>query len=280
MNLAGWVERNGRAFPERPGISLGTHVHASFCGWARTIRVLGGNLRDRLRLRPGDRAAIVMTNRPEYLEALFGALHAGLTAVPMNAKLHRNEFEYMLGHSGSRVAFVSPDLAETMAPLADTVDGLERVIVTGSAEWRQLLSGEGAPIVPRAPDDPAWLFYTSGTTGRPKGATLTHRNLLMCSLSYHADIDFLGPEDCSLHAAPLSHGSGLYAFPHIAKAANSIVPESHGFDPAEIVDLLRHWRGMSFFAAPTMLTRLIASPAFASADHRNLKCITYGGAPM
>src|SRR5689334_18593347 len=108
MNLAAWVERNGRVFPGRPAISLGTAVHADFRGWARTVRVLAGNLRERLGLRPGERAAIVMTNRPEYLEALFAAFHAGLVAVPMNAKLHRNEFEYMLGHSGSRVAFVSP----------------------------------------------------------------------------------------------------------------------------------------------------------------------------
>jgi len=109
---------------------------------------------------------------------------------------------------------------------------------------------------------------------------LTLRNLLMASLSYFADVDWVSPRDTKLHAAPLSHGSGLYALPHIAKGANNLIPESGHFDPAEIAGLLRHWHGVSFFAAPTMVTRLIASAEFAGADHGNLKTIVYGGGPM
>ena len=280
MNVAAWLEKCGRSHASRPAIARGDAVHLSFAAWAARVRRIAGHLRGTLGCRPGDRVAIAMTNCPEFLEAEFAIWHAGLVAVPINAKLHRSEFAYIIGHSGARIAFASPDLAETVAPLVDSIAGLECVVVVGSAEWRRLGDGEGIDLVAARPDDPAWLFYTSGTTGRPKGAVLTHRNLLMCALSYYADIDAVAPRDGVLHAAPLSHGAGCYGLPHIARGAVSIIPESGHFDPAEIAWLLRRWQGVSFFAAPTMVTRLIDSPVFAAADHAALKTIIYGGGPM
>jgi long-chain acyl-CoA synthetase len=280
MNVAAWVERNGRVFADRPGISVGTRVHTTYGEWAARVRSLAGALAALPGMVPGERVALAMTNRAEYLEALFAIWHAGLFAVPINAKLHREEFRYILGHSGARLAFVSPDLAETINPLQSDLPDLAGVVLTGEAEWQRMAGHDGVDLIPRAPNDPAWLFYTSGTTGRPKGAVLTHRNLLMASLSYFADVDPVSPRDTLLHPAPLSHGSGLYALPHIAKGANNVIPEGGHFDPAEIGELLRQWPGVSFFAAPTMVTRLIASPEFAAADHANLKTIVYGGGPM
>jgi long-chain acyl-CoA synthetase len=224
MNVATWVQRNGRAFSDRPGISVGRHVHATYGEWAVRARSIAGALAALPGMAPGERVALAMTNRAEYLEALFAIWHAGLFAVPINAKLHREEFRYILGHSGARIAFVSPDLAETVVPLQDDLPDLGHVVVTGDGEWRRMAGHDGIDLVPRAPDDPAWLFYTSGTTGRPKGAVLTHRSLLMASLSYFADVDWVSPRDAILHAAPLSHGSGLYALPHIAKGANNVIP--------------------------------------------------------
>ncbi|HYC13220.1 MAG TPA: AMP-binding protein, partial [Stellaceae bacterium] len=280
MNIASWIERNGRAFPGLPGISVGTRVHSTHRDWAARVRSLAGALRGIPGLDPGERVALTMTNSPEYLEAMFAIWHAGLVAVPINAKLHREEFRYILEHSGARLVFVSGDLAESVAPLAGEIPELGRAVLAGSAEWHRMAAADGIDLVEREPTDPAWLFYTSGTTGRPKGATLTHRNLLMSTLSYYADVDAVSPLDAVLHAAPISHGSGVYGLPHVAKAGNNIVPEGGHFDPAEIAALLQRWQGVSFFAAPTMVTRLIGNPAFAAADCRNLKTIIYGGGPM
>src|SRR6185436_5856675 len=142
----------------------------------------------------------------------------------------------------------------------------------------QNLKGEPRNPYPARPDDVAWLFYTSGTTGVPKGAMLTHRNLLFATQAYFSDIDRLFPGDSILHAAPLSHGSGLYALPHFAAGALNVIPESGGFDAEEIFDLVDAHRNASFFAAPTMVVRLLASPAARPVP--NLKTISYGGAPM
>ncbi len=281
MNIAAWVERNGRVFADRPGISVGTHVHATYREWAARVRSIAGALAALPGMAPGERVALAMTNRAEYLEALFAIWHAGLFAVPINAKLHREEFRYIVGHSGRTARLRQPRISRRRSRLCRATSPTSPASWSpGEAEWRRMLGHDGLDLVPRAPDDPAWLFYTSGTTGRPKGAVLTHRNLLTASLSYFADVDRVSPRDAILHAAPLSHGSGLYALPHVAKGANNLIPESGHFNPAEIAELLRHWPGVSFFAAPTMVTRLVASPEFAGADHANLKTIVYGGGPM
>jgi long-chain acyl-CoA synthetase len=177
------------------------------------------------------------------------------------------------------VAFVSADLAQGVEW---TCQGQAvEVIDIDSALYQTLTGGQtDLPPHPAAADDLAWIFYTSGTTGRPKGAMLSHRNLLTMTACYFTDVDQIAAQDCLLHAAPMSHGSGLYILPHVAAGAAQVIPESGGFDVAEIVGLLDHHRGMSFFAAPTMVHRLTLAPDIAQARLENLKTIIYGGAPM
>ncbi|HEY5663169.1 MAG TPA: AMP-binding protein [Ilumatobacter sp.] len=280
MNLAEWVQRHGRRRPDAPALADGDRVHADWRLFAARTATIAGGLRNELGLAPGDRVAIVMRNRPEYLEALFAIWHAGLVAVPVNARLHRDEIAYILDHSGSTVAVTDDDHAADVEASVGAVATLRAVVVAPGERWDRLVASAPMPIVARGPDDPAWLFYTSGTTGRPKGATLTNRNLVMMSLSYYADIDPVAAHDSVLHAAPLSHGSGLYGLPHVARGAVSVIPHSGGADGAEIAALLPRWPGMSFFAAPIMVKRLAADPAIAAADLSALKTVIYGGAPM
>jgi acyl-CoA synthetase (AMP-forming)/AMP-acid ligase II len=264
MNLVHLLLRSARSQPERPALAVGKKPVLTFGELAGRASKLSAGLTRRFNLKRGDRVALAMKNCPEYYEVLFACWHAGLTPVPMNAKLHAREFAYIRENSGAKLCFVSADLEAS-------VEGISIL---------ELEDFHGEPAAPAdvAPDDVAWLFYTSGTTGVPKGAMLTHRNMLFQTQAYFADIDKLAPGDAILHAAPLSHGSGLYGLPHFAAGAVNVIPESGHFEPAEIFELLEHWDGVSFFAAPTMLVRLLASPAARSP--RKLKCIVYGGAPM
>lgn len=280
MNLAAWVERHGRRWPGDAALAEGDRIHSDWATFAARTASAAAGLRDEFDLSEGDRVAIFMSNRPEYLEAIFAIWHAGLVAVPINARLHRDEVAYILDDSGSMVVVTDAERADDVETLVDTVASLKALVVAPGDRWDRLRASPPALLVHRQSGDPAWLFYTSGTTGRPKGATLTNRNLMMMSLSHFADIDAVMASDSVLHAAPLSHGSGMYALAHVARGAVNVVPASGALDGAELLSLLERWSGMSFFAAPIMVKRLASDSALASADLAGLKTIVYGGAPM
>src|SRR4051794_9153205 len=174
MNLALFLERAGRDDPRRPALGFGARVLRDYGDMAGRVARLAGALRS-FGLNPGDRVAVVARNCPDYVEVLYAIWHAGLAAVPANAKLHGAELGYILEQSGVRVCFVSDGLDGEIAPHAPKA--LERLIRIGSAGYEMLFAADSVAVVPRGDDDLAWLFYTSGTTGRPKGAMLTHKVL-------------------------------------------------------------------------------------------------------
>jgi long-chain acyl-CoA synthetase len=276
MNIALWLERSALSHPSAPASALGTRVIANFGELGSRSARLAGALRERFGLAPGDRVAIVAKNSPAYLELLFGIWHAGLAALPANAKLHGAELGYILEHSGASVCVASTGLESEIAPHAPK--SLERLIVIGSREYEALFSADATAVTERSADDLAWLFYTSGTTGRPKGAMLTHRNLAQATFAYLSEVDPTAPGDTLVHAAPMSHGSGLYIMAHIVRHGLQVMPESGGFEPEEIFSLFSHWRRASMFAAPTMIKRLVESAA--SCDPESIRTLIWGGAPM
>jgi len=251
MNLAAWLARAARSDPRRIAVYAGDRPWADYGTLAlRAARVAAG-LRAR-GLASGDRVAIFMRNSPEYLEALYAIWWAGLAAVPVNAKLHPREVDFIVADSGARLVIDDP------------------------ARMAKLAGDAPVALADTPPTALAWLFYTSGTTGRPKGAMLSVRNLAQMTYSYFCDVDAVPADGALLHAAPLSHGSGLYNFTHLARGAAQIVPESDGFDPAEIERILAAHREVSFFAAPTMVKRLVD----AGIEPGGLRTLVYGGGPM
>ena len=276
MNLAQHLENAGKGYPNRPAVGYGTELVFDYAMLAERVARLASGLRNRLKLAPGEAVAIAATNHPAYVEALYAIWHAGCVAVPANAKLHGSELAYIIAHSGARICFASPDLAPVVEAHAPAT--LDNVVVFGSRSYDALLAEGVAALTRREPDDLAWLFYTSGTTGRPKGAMLTHRNLAVMGQAYMKEVDRIGYGDPLLHAAPMSHGSGLYIVPYVTHCGVNVVPESGGFDPHEIFRLIEAWPRVSMFAAPTMVKRLVDHPADCIVE--NIRTIVWGGAPM
>ena len=286
MNIALLLARAARAHPHAPALAHGTRVIASYAALhERTGRLAAGLIA--LGLKPGDRIALAMRNHPAYLELFLAAWHAGLVAVPVNSKLHAKELAYIFENCGAPVVFATANTlsaCEQGAALAVVASGVARqVIGVESHAFARL--GAGAPLAMQTchDDDLAWLFYTSGTTGRPKGVMLSHGNLMAMTLNYFTNVDSIARADCIVHAAPMSHGSGIYLIPHLAQAACNVVPESGAFEADEIAALCHHYTGVTMFAAPTMVKRLVEAPlrgVAGSGAASGLKTIVYGGGPM
>ena len=176
MNIAHWLERTARVAGARPALMHGDDLLADYAFFHARAAALATALIDR-GLGKGDRVALCAANTPDYLVTMFGVWIAGAAIVPINAKLHPKEVAFILQDSGARHVFASkellPDLAHDNALPVTALDG---------PDFTAMTSGPPAPIAARKPDDLAWLFYTSGTTGRPKGVQITHGMLAAASL--------------------------------------------------------------------------------------------------
>jgi len=280
MNIAHLLLGSAREFGDLPALARGTAPYLNYRDLWRKVSVMSMHLQGRFGLGRGERVAFAMTNCVESIEVMYAIWHAGLCAVPMNAKLHAKEFVFILENSGARLCFVTPDLADTIAEAAKEAPELREIVDVTTRSYSFMGIGDPIAMAEAEPTDPAWLFYTSGTTGRPKGATLTHRNLLAMTLNYFADIDRPPPGGSIVHAAPISHGSGLWNFAMLTRGSVQVFPESGKYEVPETVELMNRWPDCSIFLAPTMVKRLIEHGSVSDLRSEALRLITYGGAPM
>mgnify|MGYP001202670280 FL=1 len=285
MNVASFLAKAAQRFPDHTALQYNDEK-TSYQEFYRRALALGGALRA-LGLDKGDRVAFAMLNRPEILETIYGCFAAGLVVVPMNARLHPREMAYIVGQSGAKVLIHGPEFEDPLDEHWDQFGGVAHRIGVGCSErltpYASLLTDEHslAEPVDAEPTDPCWLFYTSGTTGFPKGATWTHRTVRVVVMNYLADVYNIHEDDVVIHCAPLSHGSGIVALPAVARAATNVIMGTPSFDPAALFAEIERLRVTHIaFMAPTQIVKCLDEVDETRYDLSSLKAVCYGGAPI
>ena len=243
---------------------------------------------ERAGIGKGDRVAILQHNRPELLETLFAIFKAGATAVPINSRAHPKEFAYIVADSGAKALVFTEEFSAGIDSVRGEMPDAKLFVCIGATPaWAQnfdafLATGAATHAdADVAASDLAWLFYTSGTTGKPKGAMVSHGNLQFMTDHYPREVYRLRADDVVMHAGPMTHGSGLWILPITAGAGTHLIPTSRNFDPDQIFSLIEKQRVTKIaFIAPTMITMLLNSPAVDKYDTSSLRFVGYGGSPM
>ena len=277
MSLFSLLDRTAHHWPDAGAVYRG---HDLWQTWSQLrARALALGQRLHTTLAPASRIVIASENCPHYLELMFGTWAAQHAVVPINYKLHAREMAQIVSDADPAWIVVSHNLADALT-MALGPAFQERVCVIGSSAYEQMF-GEATFVPPvSSPDALAWLFYTSGTTGRSKGAMLSQRNLMAMTVSHLADVESIDEHCSQIHAAPMSHGSGMYIPAYVARGARQIIPASGGFEPDEFWALCTQHPGVGAFLAPTMVQRLrLALPA-GTTPPAGLRSIIYGGGPM
>ncbi len=276
MNIGSWLSRTAQISASRPALFLGQREVARYGQFHEAAARLARSLVS-MGVGPGDRVAIFMKNVPDYLIVQYAIWYAGAAAVPVNSKLHSRELAWIAENAGASLVFATPELAGDL----DGAGLRCPVIVVGGRDYTTMCEAEPLTEVTHRDDsDLAWLFYTSGTTGKPKGVMITHGMLLGMSLAYQADADLVRQTDAALYAAPLSHGAGIYNMMHVRAGARHVFPVSGGFDPREIFGLAQQFGSVHMFAAPTMVKRMTETAKLTGETGEGLRTVVYAGGPM
>ncbi len=285
MNIAQWVVANAARRPDKPAIVYeGRQItHAGL--WEQVQRC--GNAFARLGVKPSDRVSLFLPNCPEWLIARWGALAIGAASSPMNVMFQKSEIRYVLNNAAPRVLVTTADKLEIVEELWNECPGLEHVVVVGGQavfgthDFDALLADAPAELALHdcAPDAMCDLYYTSGTTGRPKGVMCSHSNFASL-LSYETIVWQASEDDRSLVALPLFHAKGLIIPSLIATyvgATQWLLPR---WDTGRVLRLIQDEKITFFAGVPTMYTYLLADPLIEQLDLSSLRLARVGGAPI
>ncbi len=265
-----FLERARRLFPDRLGVHDGQRSW-TYGAYAERCHRLAHALRAELTLEPGQVVAWLCGNTHELLEAYYGVLLAGGVLLPLNIRLASAELRAILDDSGAAVLFRHPDQVDPEHHV--------RTVLLGEPYEALLARQPPQPIEPPPVDEraPAELFYTSGSTGMPKGALLTHRGLYLHALHSALTMGISG-DDVVLHTIPLFHVNG-WGTPHYVTGLGAVHVLLPRFDPGEVLRLIELHGVTRLFLVPAMARLLMDAPSIGERDLSSLRQVSIGGAP-
>ncbi|MEB3300198.1 MAG: long-chain fatty acid--CoA ligase [Candidatus Sericytochromatia bacterium] len=283
MALGRWLDRWGTYAPGKTAL---VDVHGgrrwSYEALAYRVRKLAGALAVRCAVGPGDRVAVLAHNTPETLELLFACARLGAILVPVNFRLAAAEVAYVLGDAEPKVFFYGPECRELAWQALALSPGARPLPFVADREEEAypefLASGQELPCHGVSLDDPLLILYTSGTTGRPKGAILTHGTVTWNAVNTQVGWD-LRHEDVTLTHTPFFHTGGLNVLTTPLFHMGGTVVLQRSFDAAEALELVARERCTVIFAVPTMFQMMAEARGFAEADLTSVRFFITGGAP-
>ncbi|MBJ3778648.1 acyl-CoA synthetase [Acuticoccus mangrovi] len=285
MNLATFLTQSARRLGDEIGLVWGDDVwtwgeiEARVAAMAAALAARG--------VRKGDRVLVQSKNCNQMFESMFACFRLGAVWVPTNFRQTPAEVAYLASASGATALVCHadfPDHAAEALAAAPIATAISIGPSTFGESYDDLVAAHRATPAPTAPvdrDDPAWFFFTSGTTGRPKAAVLTHGQMAFVVTNHLCDLmPGTTHRDASLVVAPLSHGAGIHQLAQVAHGAKTVIPGAARFDVAEAWQLVERWRVTNMFTVPTIVKMLTEHPAVARHDHSSLRYVIYAGAPM
>ncbi|HDZ73208.1 MAG TPA: acyl-CoA synthetase [Aurantimonas coralicida] len=282
MNLSQFLTDTSRRHPNDIGLVWGD-VTWTWAELEARSTAFAAALRDRYGLQKGDRLLVQSANCNQMFEAAFACWKLGCIWVPANFRQTPEDVAWLAASSGAKGLLAGAEFADHIA----ACDGVAFTVTIGGAgddDYDALVAVHAdasvtAAVVDR--DDPAWFFFTSGTTGKPKAAVLTHGQMAFVVTNHLCDLmPGTGPDDASIVVAPLSHGAGIHQLTQVAHGVKTILPGGTRFDAAEVWRLIAQWRVTNAFTVPTIVKLLVEHPSVHDHDHSSLRYVIYAGAPM
>ncbi|MBD2745402.1 AMP-binding protein [Microvirga sp. BT688] len=286
MNLSHFLRQVARRYGGEIGFVRGEDTWT----WAdldRRVDAMAAALAAR-GVKKGDRILVQSKNGNQMFESMFASFRLGAVWVPTNYRQTPGEVAYLARSSGASAMICHCDFPDHVAAAREAAPNIRFVISIGMSEFGEDYdalvaqhSGQTVPMASVEHDDPCWFFYTSGTTGRPKAAVLTHGQMAFVITNHLCDLmPGTTHRDASLVLAPLSHGAGIHQLVQVARGVKTVLLKSDRFDADEAWGLVAHWRITNMFTVPTIVKMLTEHPSVDAHDHSSLRYVIYAGAPM